>query len=191
MLKKLNIYFIALGLMLLCFNLNAQNIDVAGVKYNKHLNYNEQKLVLNGAGVKSRWIFNLYTAGLYIPKKNNNAQQVMDCDCPTVLRIVIVTSLISVSYFHSEVDKWFDEAMEGKTKHLLSRIEQFKAAFGESVNKYDDVMMYYTPGIGIEIYKNGKYMDVIKGLDFKQALSKLWLGEKTRSPELKNALLGK
>jgi hypothetical protein len=170
-------------------NSDAQTV-VAGVNYKNTLVYNGHTLYLNGAGVKQRFIFDLYTAGLYLPKNSDSANEIIACDCPTALKIVITTSLISVSYFHSSVDGWFNHALNGNIKGLEDRIDQFKKSFGNQINKGDEIIMVYHPGKGINIYKNKVYMDNIVGLDFKIALSKLWLGDNTMSKELRSALLG-
>lgn len=168
---------------------NAQTV-IAGVNYKNTLVYNGHNLYLNGAGVKQRFIFDLYTAGLYLPKNSDSANEIISCDCPTALKIVITTSLISVSYFHSSVDSWFRHALNGDIEGLEERIEQFKKSFGNEINKGDEILMVYSPGKGIHVYKNKVYMDNIKGLDFKIALAKLWLGDNTMSKELRSALLG-
>lgn len=184
-----NLLLILLLLVGLQFNSGAQTV-VAGVNYKNTLVYQGHTLYLNGAGVKQRFIFDLYTAGLYLPKNSDSAHEIIACDCPTALKIVITTSLISVSYFHSSVDSWFNHALNGNVKGLEDRIDQFKKSFGNEIKKGDEIIMVYNPGKGINVYKNKVYMDNIKGLDFKIALSKLWLGDNTMSKELRSALLG-
>lgn len=165
--------------------------EVSGVKFPLQINYNNHNFNLNGAGVKTRWVFDLYATALYLEKITKDAEKAINCECPSKLQIVILTKLISVSYFHKSVDEWFDYALDGKTEKIKTRIQQFKDAFGQEINKYDDIEMYYLPNRGIYIYKNKQFMDIIPGLDFKIALSKLWLAENTKSPELREALLGK
>lgn len=48
---------------------NAQTTEVAGVKYENNQQLANTPLVLNGAGIRYKAIFKVYTAGLYLPKK--------------------------------------------------------------------------------------------------------------------------
>lgn len=164
--------------------------EVSGVLYSKIIKKEGIELKLNGAGVKSNWFVDLYTAGLYLTKKSNNPDSIINCDCPTGLRIVIVSSVVTASFFKSAVDSWFLESENGNVDHIKDRIELFKDAFGSSISKNDDVVMIYKPNRGINIYKNGTFVQLIPGLDFKKSLAKLWLGDNPRSAQLKSDLLG-
>ena len=55
----------------------AARVDVAGIKYEQSINLGGQELVLNGAGIRYRAIFKVYTAGLYLGAKANTAEAVL------------------------------------------------------------------------------------------------------------------
>src|SRR6187402_3535414 len=52
---------------------SAQAVEVEGVKLDPAAQVGGANLVLNGAGVRTRAIFKVYVAGLYVPQKSNNA----------------------------------------------------------------------------------------------------------------------
>lgn len=166
------------------------DMEVAGVKFTGTLVKNNYHFVLNGAGVKTRWFLDLYTAGLYLTKKSKDPHYIQNCECPIALKIVITSSWVSAKTFRSAVDDWFHKSMNGNVAPIKSRIETFKDSFGKDINIYDEVLMVYHPKEGIRIYKNGVYKNSIPGLDFKRELAKLWLGDNPVSLELKNGLLG-
>ena len=56
----------------------AQTTEVAGVKYENNLQAGNTPLVLNGAGVRYKAIFKVYTAGLYMTKKANTTEAVLE-----------------------------------------------------------------------------------------------------------------
>lgn len=163
---------------------------IAGVSFAPTLSANNINFVLNGAGVKSKWFLDLYVAGLYLQKKSTDPKYVQNCDCPMALKIVITSSWVSVKTFRSAVDDWFDKSMHGNTQAIIDRIELFKSTFGNDIKIYDKILMVYHPKLGIKVYKNGIYRNVIPGLDFKRELAKLWLGDHPVSTDLKNGLLG-
>ena len=48
----------------------------------------------------------------------------------------------------------------------------------------------YVPGKGVEIKRDGELIDTVKGMDFKQALFAIWLGEDPADDDLKEGMLG-
>src|SRR5882672_8064195 len=51
----------------------AQTVEVAGVKFEPTVQLDGATLLLNGAGVRTRAIFKVYAAGLYVPQKSTDA----------------------------------------------------------------------------------------------------------------------
>src|SRR3954462_1390439 len=52
---------------------SASAMEVAGVRLEDRISANSRELVLNGAGVRTRAIFKVYVAGLYLPAKTTDA----------------------------------------------------------------------------------------------------------------------
>ena len=55
----------------------AATIDVAGVKFEDTVEQRGSKLVLNGAGIRYKAVFKVYSAGLYLPKKAGTTEEVL------------------------------------------------------------------------------------------------------------------
>jgi len=53
------------------------DLTVAGVKYEDAAELAGNKLALNGAGIRTKVIFKVYTAGLYLPKKAATAEEIL------------------------------------------------------------------------------------------------------------------
>ncbi len=60
---------IALGLATALTGAQAATIDVAGVKLEDRITLAGSPLLLNGAGVRYKAVFQVYTAGLYLERK--------------------------------------------------------------------------------------------------------------------------
>jgi hypothetical protein len=86
----------------------------------------------------------------------------------------------------------FENSTGGKTAPLKAKIDAFVGTFKKSEITEGNVFdIVYTPGKGVESFKNGKSQGTIEGLDFKKALFGIWLGAKPADEDLKAAMLAK
>jgi len=135
------------------------------------LNVAGKNLILNGVGTRTKFILSIYHAGLYLQKKNNNAQQIMVANEPMAIRMNIVSGFASASKMKHALNQGFKNATGGKTAPIQPQINQLlKAAFSGKINKGDIMDLVYNPATGTQIIKNNKVLTTIKGLPFKQAL---------------------
>lgn len=75
MLRHLQICGLSLALALSVGQTHAATVDVSGVKFEDTIDQRGSKLVLNGAGTRYKAVFKVYSAGLYLPKKNLHARR--------------------------------------------------------------------------------------------------------------------
>lgn len=145
---------------------------------------------LNGAGIRNRFFFDLYIAALYLPSQMNDAKEIVNKDEKMGIKLIILSSIISNAKMRSATKEGFEKALDGNTETLKEEIDTFMGVFKEQIQKNDVFDFVYTPEIGVDIYKNGTYQKTIKGLLFKQALFKIWLGDNPVQKSLKAAMLG-
>ena len=67
----------------------AQAVEVANVKYESTLDLAGQKLVLNGAGIRYKFVVKVYTAGLYLTHKAGTTAEVLSAPGPKLSLIHI------------------------------------------------------------------------------------------------------
>lgn len=147
-------------------------------------------LVINGAGMRQKVVFDLYVGALYLQSKSSDAQSIINADETMAMKLHIVSRLVSSKKMVSAVDDGFDAAMNGDTSSLEDKIETFKGFFSDKIVKENIFDIAYIKGKGSVVYKNGKEVGVVEGLDFKKALFAIWLGEKPADTDLKEAMLG-
>lgn len=163
--------------------------DVEGVKIPDE----DQKLVLNGAGLRKRAFFKVYVIGLYLPEKKTAATEVLGA--PGAKRVLI--------HMMRDVDagQFSDALRDGLAENLGDA--EFKGVL-PSMNRLADMMdqvkqaktgmrftLDWVPGSGTLLSANGKALGpAIAGEDFYRALLKIWLGDKPVQADLKAALLG-
>jgi hypothetical protein len=54
----------------------------------------------------------------------------------------------------------------------------------------DRLLGWFTPGNRVEFFSASKVLGLIQDAEFVRMFSAIWLDERTRSPQLRNALLG-
>ena len=148
-------------------------------------------LVLNGQGIRDKFFIDLYVCGLYLPSKSSNADEIINQDTPMSLKLHIVSSLISSDKMKNGTLEGFEKSTNGNMEPLQEKIGQFIGVFKEEIKKNDIYDFYYSPKVGVQIYKNGVLKKTIEGLEFKKALFGIWLGKEPAQNSLKKELLAK
>ncbi|WP_456323287.1 chalcone isomerase family protein [Hydrogenimonas sp.] len=147
-------------------------------------------LRLNGVGTREKFWIDLYRIGLYIPAKCRKASFIIKEEQPQLVKVVIVSSFISDKAMREGIEKGFEKSTSGQMGSLGKRIDNFIAAFASGIQKGDEYDLFYSPGTGVSVVKNGHILTTIPGRDFKEALFGIWLGELPAQQSLKKALLG-
>ena len=189
-------FFIALALILalpLVTAAQAETVEVAGVKFDTSLDLAGQKLQLNGAGIRYKFVVKVYAAALYLATKANTTEAVLAA--PGVKRIQIV-ALRDID--GKDLGKLFTKGIEQNTTReefmksingVLKIAEMF--ANKKELAKGESFSVDYVPGIGSVVMLNGKPQgDPIKEPEFFGALMHIWLGKSPADDQLKDALLG-
>jgi hypothetical protein len=148
------------------------------------------ELVLNGAGVRTKFFIELYVGGLYLVQENHDAGKIIEADEPMAIRLHIVSSKITSKKMEKATREGFVKATGGNVAPIQSQIENFISVFRDKINENDVYDLVYLPDKGVEVYKNAKYSSVTPGLYFKQALFGIWLSEKPAQKSLKKKMLG-
>ena len=148
-------------------------------------------LVLNGAGIRTKFFMKLYVGGLYLQNKTSDANKVLNTDEAMAMRLHIISSMITSEKMEDATREGFENSTGGKIDGLKGEIEMFIDVFKEEIKVGDTYNMVYVPRKGVEIYKNDKLKSTIKGLKFKKALFGIWLGDDPAQDSLKDDMLAK
>jgi hypothetical protein len=188
--KMLRRLFIA---MLAVFSMTSLGYtkEIAGINLPDFLDAGQTKLVLNGAGVRTKFFLDLYVGGLYLKGKSNDPEKIIQADESMAIRLHIISSMITSKKMEKATREGLDNATGGNTAPIQVQIEEFISVFKEKINEDDVYDLIYLPGTGTEVYKNKKLKSVSAGLTFKRALFGIWLADKPAQKSLKNKMLGK
>lgn len=168
--------------------------EIQGVAFPDRTKVGEAELVLNGAGLRSRFFFKVYAAGLYVADKKQSADELLASKGAKRLHIVTLMDLTAPQFADALVEGLHKNLPEADLAPLQPRIEQFRAAILALKNapKGAAIDIDWLPGAGTRLSFNGeKRGDDIAGEDFYRALLRIWLGDRPAENGLKDALLGR
>ena len=147
-------------------------------------------LILNGAGIRSKFFFDLYVGGLYLKNKSSNALHVINSDEPMAIKLHITSSLITSKKMMDATMEGFENSTNKNMEPIKNEINQFINVFKKEIKDGDIYDFIYTPQVGVKIFKNSKLIATIKGLEFKKALFGIWFCDKPAQESLKKEMLG-
>jgi hypothetical protein len=166
-------------------------LEVAGISAPDSLETGPTRLILNGAGVRTKFFLKLYVGGLYLEQKCSDPKHLIEADEPMAIRLHITSSLITSKKMEKVTREGFVKATDGKIAPIEAQIETFISVFRERINEDDIYDLIYVPGKGVEVHKNQKFHSLTEGFPFKQALFGIWLCENPAQKSLKKKMLGK
>lgn len=168
-------------------------VELAGVRYPATAQVASTSLLLNGAGIRSRFVIRVYTAGLYLAAKANSTEAVLAAPGPKRLHVVMLRDIDG-----NDLGKLFTRGMQDNSSRedfgksipgTLRMAELFSVK--KRLAQGENFSVEWVPGQGTQILINGKAQgDAIKEPEFFQALLRIWLGPSPADPALKDALLG-
>ena len=168
--------------------------EVAGVKYEPSVQVGNSRLQLNGAGIRYKAVFKVYTAGLYLGGKAATTDAVLAAPGAKRMHIVMLRDIDG-----NELGKLFTRGMQDNapreefSKSIAGTIrmsEIFSAR--KKLLSGENFSVDYVPGVGTTVLVNGKpQAEPIKEPEFFSALMRIWLGNNPADAQLKDALLGK
>lgn len=173
---------------------SAAQIDVAGVKLDDAIDLRGSKLQLNGAGVRYKAVFKVYTAGLYLGKKVETTEEVLAAPGAKRMTVTMLTDIDA-----NELGKLFtrgveDNSPKGEMSQLIPGLLRMSRVFFDQkqLKPQDTFTIDWIPGTGTVISVKGVPQgDPIKEQAFFNALARIWLGPNPADWKLKDALLGR
>jgi hypothetical protein len=178
--------------LLVLFCVPAFAAEVAGVKIDDRTRVGNAELVLNGAGLRKRVFFQVYTLGLYLPKKTANAAEAVGAEGPKRASIYMLRDVGAAQFTDALAEGIRENHPEAEVKALEPRIQALNAIMAEvkEAKKGMTITLDWN-GAATQVGIDGKAAGKpIEGADFYRALLRIWLGDKPVQEDLKKALLG-
>ncbi|MYN46242.1 lipoprotein transmembrane [Pseudoduganella sp. FT93W] len=168
-------------------------VEVAGVKFDDSIKVAGSELKLNGAGVRTKVIFKVYAAGLYLTEKKSSVADVLATSGPRRVAITMLREVSSEDFGKAFMDGLNNNTDKNERTRILPQTMKFGEVFAQipGLKKGDQLTLDWTPGEGTQCYLNGKKIgELMPDVAFYNAVLRIWLGEHPVDSDLKPALLG-
>ncbi len=170
---------------------SVQAAEVAGVRIDDRTRVGNTELVLNGAGLRTKFFFKVYAAALYAPRKTARAEELLESAEPRRVTLHLLRDLEAETLV-----KALDEGLRAnlgpaEQTALKADIDRFAALMRSIGNaRKGDVITIDFGADGTAVGMNGSARGSVPGAAFGRALLRVWIGEHPAQADLKQALLG-
>jgi len=173
----------------------AQGVEVAGVRLPDRTGVGAggPELVLNGAGLRTRFFIKVYAAGLYLEKKSQTTAAVLALKGPKRVSMHLLRDLTASQILEAVHDGVKANNSPAELESLKTQLGEFDAVMTQlgPIRKGDVVTLDYVPGAGTVVTLNGQAKGKpIAGTTLYDALLRVWLGDNPVQDDLKKELLG-
>jgi hypothetical protein len=170
----------------------AQALELSGVQIPPQVDVAGTPLQLNGAGVRFKAVFKVYTAALYTTRKVNSLDELNKVPGPRRISITMLRDIDA-----TELGKLFTRGMEDNMERatftkLIPGIMRMGQIFADHKKLVagDSFVVDWLPGRGMVLTVKGKTEgEPFKEVEFFNALMAIWMGSNPADWQLKNALL--
>jgi hypothetical protein len=168
------------------FELHAASL--AGVSLPDTVQVGSTTLVLNGLGLRKKFVVKVYVAGLYLQQKSSDPGAIINTDAPKRIVMHFVHG-VSKKQIADAFEESFNNNTPDATKTMKADIERLLGAL-EPLKEGDQMVFTYVPGTGTTLAINGKDKLTLAGPALAPVLFSVWLGPKPPNADLKKGLLG-
>lgn len=153
------------------------------------------ELVLNGAGVRHKFVFvKVYIGSLYLTQKKTDSDAIYADPGPKRVSMHILSSEVTAQDLISSMN---NALAANHSPHELALIEKRIRDLNtmmssiKVLNKGSVVHLDYLPDVGTRVIVDGQERITIPGGDFYRAMLHIWIGNKPVDGRLRDAMLGK
>ena len=168
------------------FDLHAASL--AGVTLPDTAQVGGTKLVLNGLGLRKKFVVKVYVAGLYLEQRSSDSGAIIKAEAPKRIVMQFVRG-VSKSQLVDAFEESFNNNTPDARKTMKADIDRFLDAL-EPVKEGDQMVFTYVPGTGTTLAINGKDKLTVAAPAFGPVLFSVWLGPKPPNADLKKGMLG-
>jgi len=167
--------------------------DVSGVKLEDKAQVESRDVVLNGAGLRTRFrVVKVYVIGLYLPEKKSDAAAVLSLSGPKRAEIHMLRDVGADTFTDALIEGLKANHSEADYKALEPRVKELSDTMGQIGEAKKDMVIAldWTSGGTILVVNGRPAGKPIAGEDFYKALLRIWIGDKPVQDDLKKSLLG-
>ncbi len=181
-----------LAMLLAAASLPALAMQVSGVNMADSANVGGKPLVLNGAGLRTKFgLADVYVMGLYLPAKSKDANSIINEQAPRRVTLVMKRDLDTDTLenaFHEGLQANLSKPELQKLQPKIAQLDQRFVEVG-AVKEGDILNLDFGADGSTQITYNGQQKAAVAGSDLSSALLKIWLGSHPVQNSLKQEIL--
>lgn len=177
-------------LVLLSFQAHAEYIK--GKKLEDKIQMGSYNLVLNGAGIRAKFVVDVYVVALYLSKKVHDEETLFADKGPKRISLHMLRDVKSSLFSNGLNASILANQTEAEMVTLEKKVDELMhiiSAYNE-LKEGGNINLDYWPGVGTKVMINGEHKGTIEGDDFYRALLRIWVGKRPVNHSLKDVLLG-
>ena len=183
----------ALGLALAVATAAASHAAPTQTAFDRNAQLQDTPLVLNGAGTRTRVMFQVYDMALYLPRKASTAEAALAMPGPKRLSFVALREIPG-----TDLGLAFSKGLQANStreqvqRHTPSSTRLIEIFSGKSrLLPGERFAMDYVPGKGTQFFIQGQPQGAPVGdAEYFEMVLRIWLGPSAVEPLLRDALLG-
>lgn len=192
--KNLGFKGLLAGMAIACsLTLPAVAAEISGVRFADTIKVGGSDLKLNGLGMRTKVVFKVYAAGLYLTEKKTTLADIMAVPGPRRVTLVMMRDLTSDDFGQAFMTGLNNNLSQAEKSKIVSQISKFGEIFAsiESLKKGDVLHIDWVPATGTHAELNGKKVgESVPDIAFYNAILRIWIGDKPADNSLKPALMG-
>ena len=170
--------------------LPAFGLEVGGIKLDDRATVDGAALVINGAGIRTKLMFKVYVASLYVPAKVSTAAAAY-ATAPRRVQLNMVRDVGADQMMEALSDGLKQANPAPDFAALKMQIDQLATIMkGVGPLKVGNVLRFDFVGNTTQVSLDGAAKGSIAGSAFNKALMNAWIGDSPVQADLRKAMLG-
>jgi hypothetical protein len=161
--------------------------ELEGVNAPDSITLEGKTLVLNGQGLRKKFLFKVYVASLYLEQKTNDPNALLAADGIRQVKMTMLRDL-GKDKITEAIKDGFKKNSGDKLGGLQERLDKLCDAISD-LKSGQTLTIQYVPGKGTTL-SGGDKSYTAEGKDFADAMFSVWLGKSPVDDDLKKGMLG-
>jgi len=177
-----------IALLAVLMSLPALAAEFEGVKMADTVTVDGKTLTLNGQGLRKKFVFKVYVAGLYVETKSKKGEEILAADAARRVDMKMLRELDKKAIVDA-IKGGFEKNAGDKLPALKERLDKFVAMIPD-LKDGETLSVVYVPGKGTRVEGTKGEAYTAEGKDFADALFSVWVGKSPVDEDLKKGMLG-
>lgn len=180
----------AVAMLCLVIPAVASAVEVEGKVFKKTETIEGKTLKLIGAGLREKWMFDVYAFGAYTESGKCDAKTLISMDETKYIRLEMLRD-VGAEKMANTIGESFDKNMPaGASAELKAQRKTFQSYFKDEAKEGQKLEFIYVPGTGMTLKQNGKVLGApLPGFEFAKVFWSIYFSDNCADEDLKEQVL--